>query len=124
MRGARVIPQAVMQTETRTAFAHVPATARHSLTGSVRKTIHEATRSGFVRAIWCDFVDRSGVIPETQQDHGAKYFTTLKGSQRFADSLTHSGSRLILVRVPGVSSCALTPAYYLSPLCREAHGPD
>jgi len=26
------------------------------------ETIHEATRSGFVRAIWCDFVDHSYVI--------------------------------------------------------------
>ena len=41
---------------TRNALAHVRANARHSLTASARKTIHEATR------IWCDFVDRSWVI--------------------------------------------------------------
>ena len=37
----------------------------------------------------------------------------------FADSLTPSGSRLILIRVPGVACYALTPGYCLSHLRRE-----
>ncbi len=40
----------------------------------MRKTIHETTRRGFVRAFWCDFVDRSCVIPETHETKLRHYY--------------------------------------------------
>src|SRR6266478_7016260 len=41
--------------------------------------IHEDTRSGFVRAIWCGFVDRSGVIRKNTRNKTQD--TTLPGQQ-------------------------------------------
>ena len=99
--------------------------------------IHEATRSGFVRAIWCGFVDRSGLIrkntrnkTKTQVPQGFSSLALINSDRMRAGKAGGSNIRLrdefmfmritaSLILILSGSVSAMSPSAFEAKSCRE-----